>query len=65
MPRKPAIVMSRVIDLNIGTLTLNITGNPLMFDSRQRALLSHVLTDLDVLEQVAKGDVEEAGPSRT
>jgi hypothetical protein len=61
MPRKPALVMSRVIDLGIGELSLQITGNPLMFDTRQRALLSHVLTQLDVLEQVAKsGNIEGA-----
>lgn len=57
MPRKPVPTLTRSIALpGLGTITFEVTANPLKLDTSQRAMFNHVLTTIEAIETVAKGD---------
>lgn len=57
MPRKPVPVLERTFVLpNVGTVTLEVTANPLKMDSTARALFNHALMQLEAIELASKGE---------
>lgn len=50
MPRKPVPVLTRSINLGIGSLTLEVTGNPLTFRPQDLLLLTEILAEFDKRE---------------
>ena len=64
MPRKPVPTLTRTIALpGLGTITFEVTANPLKLDTSQRAMFNHVLTTIEAIESVAKGDGAPATPA--